>query len=947
MIGGTRKSLGVSLASRVALAIAALGLAGCPSPEPPPAAKPILWQAVAEDLPCALLSVHGTAANDVWAVGSDGGRTGAIVHWDGKAWTRLESGTTNDLWWVHAFSPTDVFMAGSGSTIFRWDGTKLARMATPGVAAHTVYGLWGSSASDIWAVGGRAGHHGFLWHFDGKAWSDFPLPDDVPLDSTGQLPSLFKVWGRSASDIYAVGSNGLMLHFDGKVWARIATQTDELLFTVAGFGDDLVVVGGSNSGVALDKDGKRMGPSKAPLLQGVDVAADGTIWACGAGGAVWQRKNGTWKQLDLGADDPPQSLHAVWVDPAGGVWTVGGNVLTATLDDGALYYRGPQKITALPEIPGVEPPATACPKERVDIKPSASIARRWNELLVDSIRRDVPRPGVHARNLYHTSLAMHDAWAAYEPLRKGLLVNEKPPSGDAKARTTAISYAVYRVMLHRYEKAIGGTVSADCYRQFMGVLGLDPTDVHTNGQDPVALGNRIGQQVIDTFAKDGANEAENYKDITGYKPANPPLLVDVPGSQAVDPNIWQEMNLAVAETQNGILVESGRQNYIGSNWGYVTPFAAPKADAKGIVHDWPDRPDLSDAEMKDWVVEVIRKTAELDHKDGKTLDISPGAYGNNPLGTNDGKGLATNPVTGQPYAANVVARGDFTRVLAEFWADGPKSETPPGHWFVLANTASDDMEAKGIALKPFGQGGAVDRLAWDAQMYLTLGGAVHDAAITAWGLKRAYLGPRPITLVRHMAGKGQSSDPKLPGYSAEGLPLQAGLIELITAESSAPGQRHHHLRWWKGQIAVLSWLGEPGDRKNEEGPVAWMRGVEWLPYQRRTFVTPAFPGFISGHSSFSRAAAEVLAAFTGSAHFPGGLGTYKAKQGDYLVFENGPSADVDLQWATYFDAADQAGQSRIFGGIHIWPDDSVGRQLGHVVGLDAIDKAKALFAAKP
>jgi hypothetical protein len=126
-----------------------------------------------------------------------------------------------------------------------------------------------------------------------------------------------------------------------------------------------------------------------------------------------------------------------------------------------------------------------------------------------------------------------------------------------------------------------------------------------------------------------------------------------------------------------------------------------------------------------------------------------------------------------------------------------------------------------------------------------------------------------------------------------------------------------------------------------------MRGVEWLPYQRRTFVTPAFPGFISGHSSFSRAAAEVLAAFTGSAHFPGGLGTYKAKQGDYLVFENGPSADVDLQWATYFDAADQAGQSRIFGGIHIWPDDSVGRQLGHVVGLDAIDKAKALFAAKP
>ena len=232
-------------------------------------------------------------------------------------------------------------------------------------------------------------------------------------------------------------------------------------------------------------------------------------------------------------------------------------------------------------------------------------------------------------------------------------------------------------------------------------------------------------------------------------------------------------------------------------------------------------------------------------------------------------------------------------------------------------------------------------------MYLTLGGAVHDAAITAWGLKRAHLGPRPITLVRYAAAKGQSSDPQKPAYDPDGLLLEDGYVELITDASSAPGQRHHHLRWWKGQIAVRAWMGEPGDRKNENGPVGWMRGVEWLPYQRRTFVTPAFPGFVSGHSTFSRAAAEVLAVYTGSTFFPGGLAEFSTKAGDYLVFENGPSADWTLQWATYFDAADQAGQSRIYGGIHIRQDDSVGRKLGSQVGVEALAKAKLLFAPVP
>jgi hypothetical protein len=116
-----------------------------------------------------------------------------------------------------------------------------------------------------------------------------------------------------------------------------------------------------------------------------------------------------------------------------------------------------------------------------------------------------------------------------------------------------------------------------------------------------------------------------------------------------------------------------------------------------------------------------------------------------------------------------------------------------------------------------------------------------------------------------------------------------------------------------------------------------------MPYQRRTFVTPAFPGYVSGHSTFSRAAAEVLTALTGSAYFPGGLGEFEATPGDYLVFEDGPSVAVRLQWGTYYDAADQAGQSRIFGGIHISADDYNGRRLGSTVGLDAWAHARTYF----
>ena len=76
----------------------------------------------------------------------------------------------------------------------------------------------------------------------------------------------------------------------------------------------------------------------------------------------------------------------------------------------------------------------------------------------------------------------------------------------------------------------------------------------------------------------------------------------------------------------------------------------------------------------------------------------------------------------------------------------------------------------------YGQGDALDPLAWDVHLYLALNGALHDAAIAAWGLKRQVTTARPITWVRYMGERGQSSDPGAPSYDPRGLPLVPGLI---------------------------------------------------------------------------------------------------------------------------------------------------------------------------
>ncbi|HUI28319.1 MAG TPA: hypothetical protein VL403_19720, partial [Candidatus Kryptonia bacterium] len=198
-----------------------------PTPTPPPFPRGTVHQ-VLGNLPAALLSVAGTSANDVYAVGADpgDGLGPYVLHYTGLSWRRLNTGVTGDLWWI-SVTPIDgsFYMAGANGLILQYDPDTgiFTKQNTPG--AQTLFGVWGTDASHIWAVGGDLSNPnlgGVVWRFDGTQWivdSNF-----VNLAAQG-VPTLYKVWGRSESDIYVVGQFATVFHFDGIHWAQVNVGT--------------------------------------------------------------------------------------------------------------------------------------------------------------------------------------------------------------------------------------------------------------------------------------------------------------------------------------------------------------------------------------------------------------------------------------------------------------------------------------------------------------------------------------------------------------------------------------------------------------------------------------------------------------------------------------------------------------------------------------------------
>ena len=615
-----------------------------------------------------------------------------------------------------------------------------------------------------------------------------------------------------------------------------------------------------------------------------------------------------------------------------------------------------------------------------------SVARQWNEALLDAIRTDFARPTVHGRNLYHSSLAMYDSWAVFDSTAETVFLGKttngfsckfegiEPPNDMEAARREMMSYATYRLLSHRFAESPGAIFAFQRFEELFSNLGYDSSFTSTNYSTGsyAALGNYLGAKLIEFGLQDGANEENNYGN-QYYEPINEPLSPEEyqESYDLADPNRWQPLAFQSFIDQSGNTIVGSVPEFLSPEWGQVNPFALNPADLTilnngfdSYIYNDPGPPvTINDSSLDGiedpykWHFALVASwSSHLDPSDPTLIDISPGGIGNVALasfpatfeefqsfydfmeGGDIGAGHPINPVTGQPYEQQLVKRSDYARVLAEFWADGPDSETPPGHWFTILNYVSDHPETiKQIE----GEGAVLDDLEWDVKSYLALGGAMHDAAVNTWGVKGYYDYIRPISAIRYMASNGQSTDNSLQSFHPHGLPLIPGRIELIESGDPLAGPGDENV----GKIKIFAWKGPDfiSDPTADIAGVDWILGTQWWPYQRPTFVTPPFAGYVSGHSTFSRAAAEVLTRLTGDPYFPGGIGVFDIEQNNFLVFEQGPSENLSLQWATYRDASDQTSLSRIWGGIHPPIDDIPGRIIGDKIGNDAYALANEYF----
>lgn len=439
-----------------------------------------------------------------------------------------------------------------------------------------------------------------------------------------------------------------------------------------------------------------------------------------------------------------------------------------------------------------------------------TLAVRWNDVLLEAVRESHLGPPMVARAIGVVHTCGFDAWSAYDPVAVGTRLGgtlRRPPEERTEAnREKAYSYGEYRCLLDLFP------AQSSSIRGRMSALGFDPDDASADTTTPSGVGNTAAAAVIVFRHHDGANQLGDlhspaYSDYTGYEPVNDPDHIN-------DPNRWQPIRFS--DGHGGFVVPA----YVGPFWGLVVPFGLPSSSQfqPGPPERYPHGGYVAQAEQ------ILELDAQLD---------------------------------------------DREKMIAEYWADGPNSELPPGHWTLFAEFVSRR------------DGHTFDE---DVKLFFTVGNAVFDAGVAVWQCKREFDSERPITAIHF---------------------LKAGKRVLATV----PG---------RGRRVI--------------------DGADWVPYQPATFVTPPFPEYISGHSAFSAAAAEILLRTTGSDDF-GGSVTFPA--GSSRV-EPGmtPAADLTLSWATFSAAADEAGISRRYGGIHFEEGDLRGRALGRLVGAAVWEKAQ-------
>ena len=496
----------------------------------------------------------------------------------------------------------------------------------------------------------------------------------------------------------------------------------------------------------------------------------------------------------------------------------------------------------------------------------------WNKAMLAAVRNGPPRPTVIARSLFMAHQAMYDAWALYDPAATPMTLDaslRRPKRERTTAnKAAAVSQAAYQTLVELFPDYEQKTQAFSTLLGELGYTALRGPEAGT----PAGIGYAAAQAVLAARETDGSNAEHNYADrisaafpelyaaVNSADPAAPKAI----GGPAFDPNRWQPLRVPTGTLKDadGLPIVGDDpasykdQFFLTPHWGAVRPFAVASGDQ-------------------------FRPPAP------------PQAGSDAPYIDGRGKRM-TNDQAYQRQVDEILATSagltDKQKVIAEYWADGPRSETPPGHWNLLAHGIS-----------------ARDRhgLDEDIKLYWALNGALVDAGIAAWDAKRAYDFVRPVSAIRHK---------------------------------------------YAGQM-VRAWGGPNRGAQ-------WIPGEAWQPYQDPAFVTPPFSEYVSGHSTYSTAAAAVLTAFTGSARFYDGKTTLPNADGAPTLlgqhvmeaganrFEQSPSADVTLRWRTFQEAAAEAGLSRRYGGIHFQDGDLRGREMGRRIGAQAFRLAERYWTGK-
>lgn len=305
--------------------------------------RPPAWSVPLHDMGGALLGVWAEPGPTpaVYTVGADDGTGPLFLKKGGEGWVRVPVAQSGTLWWVTGIGDF-VYAAGTGGRVVRYDPATggVADIST-GVDA-TLYGVWGASEGDVWAVGGNVDGtqpRTALLHYDGEQWTSAPQPPEA------NNRTLFKVWGTASDDVWACGQAGLLMHWDGQSWTAVPSGSFESLFTVHG-SPGTVAVGGSVQPSIVEATPQGFTEATLPVgtntLRGVFVPTSGQPYACGLGATVLRRSTGGWLRIGGLPAATARDFHAVCIDDAGGVWLAGGDLVQNT--DGVLMYYGTRSV---------------------------------------------------------------------------------------------------------------------------------------------------------------------------------------------------------------------------------------------------------------------------------------------------------------------------------------------------------------------------------------------------------------------------------------------------------------------------------------------------------------------------------------------------------------------------------------------------------------------------